>query len=241
MANKKTVLLTGYKGFIGEYLTPYINPDIVIDLKDGENILSCPLPDADVVIHLAAQPGVINSMKDPVHTVNNNITGTVRLLTHYKNAKFIFASSGGTIQETIESPYGLSKFCGEEFVKLMSDNYVILRFANVYGKGSRSVADKFLNNDITIYGDGSAERTYVYIDDLIRGIKQSLSWPQGTYYFGSDQTYTVKEIAEVVGKPIKYEGWRKGELRNANLKNTTPDWQPTKDLMEYIKEAVCSQ
>ena len=181
------VLLTGHKGFIGGHLTS----DVGIDLKDGENILSCPLPDADVVIHLAAQPGVINSMKDPVHTVNNNITGTVRLLNHYKDAKFIFASSGGTIQETIESPYGLSKFCGEKFVKLMSKNYVILRFANVYGHGSRSVIDKFLNEDITIYGDGSAMRTYVHIDDLVRGIKQAIDWPTGTYYFGSEQNYSV--------------------------------------------------
>lgn len=229
------VLLTGHKGFIGGHLTS----DVGIDLKDGENILSCPLPDADVVIHLAAQPGVINSMKDPVHTVNNNITGTVRLLNHYKDAKFIFASSGGTIQETIESPYGLSKFCGEEFVKLMSKNYVILRFANVYGHGSRSVIDKFLNEDITIYGDGSAMRTYVHIDDLVRGIKQAIDWPTGTYYFGSEQNYSVNEIAKAIGKPIKYGDWREGELKNANLKNTTPDWKPTKDVMEYIKEELC--
>jgi nucleoside-diphosphate-sugar epimerase len=194
------------------------------------------LPEADTVIHLAAQPGVINSMKDPVNTVNNNITGTVRLLQHYKNAKFIFASSGGTIQETIECPYGLSKFCGEEFVKMMHDNYVILRFANVYGKNSRSVIDKFLRDDITIYGDGSAMRTYVYIDDLVRGIIQSLNWDKGTYHFGSDQNHSVKEIADLIGKPIIYEDWREGELKNAILKNTTPNWTPKIDVVKYIRE-----
>lgn len=230
------ILVTGHLGFIGSYLTRELDCD-GIDLKAGTNILTCELPPADIVIHLAAQPGVINSMVDPTHTVNTNITGTVRLLKHYKDSKFIFASSGGTIQETIECPYGLSKKCGEDFVKLMHDNYVILRFANVYGKGSRSVIDKFLNNDITIYGDGSAMRTYVYIDDLIRGIKQAIDWPKGTYYFGSNQDYSVKEIAEMIGKPITYQNWRQGELKHAKLKNTTPDWEPTVDVKEYI----CSQ
>jgi UDP-glucose 4-epimerase len=233
------ILVTGGSGFIGTYLLKELDAKN-IDLKQGENILSCDLPDADVVIHLAAQPGVINSMVDPVHTVNTNITGTVRLLKRYPKAKFIFASSGGTIQETIECPYGLSKFCCEEFIKLMHDNYVILRFANVYGKGSRSVIDKFLNNDIEIYGDGSAMRTYVYIDDLVRGIKQSLSWPKGTYYFGSDQNYSVGEIARAIGKPIIYKDWREGELKNAFLENTTPDWKPTMTVKEYINAIKCN-
>jgi len=233
------ILVTGHLGFIGPYLIEQLKVygyDVIgIDLKEGKNILSCDLPEADIVIHLAAQPGVVYSMEDPVHTVDTNITGTVRLLHHYKNAKFIFASSGGTIQETIECPYGLSKFCGEEFVKLMSDNYVILRFANVYGKNSRSVIDKFYKDDkVVIYGDGSAMRTYVFIDDLVRGIIQSIGWDKGTYHFGSDQNYSVQEIADLIGKPITYEGWRKGELKNATLKNTTPDWQPFMDVKEYI-------
>jgi UDP-glucose 4-epimerase len=237
------VLVTGHLGFIGQYLIKElekITTVVGIDLKEGENILSCKLPEVAVVIHLAAQPGVINSMKDPIHTVNTNITGTVRLLQHYKDAKFIFASSGGTIQETIECPYGLSKFCGEEFVKLMHDNYSILRFANVYGKNSRSVIDKFLREDkITIYGDGSAMRTYVYIDDLVSGIIDSIDWETGTYHFGSSQNHSVKEIADLIGKPITYKGWREGELKNATLKNTTPNWQPKMDVKQYIKEAKC--
>ena len=235
MANQiAKIVVTGHRGFIGSYLMKEINA-VGLDKTEGNDILDCDLPDADIVIHLAAQPGVIKSMKDPVATVHNNITGTVRLAQKYKNAKFIFASTGGAIQDTILSPYGLSKECAERFVKMLFSDYVILRFANVYGKGSRSVADKFLNGDITIYGDGSATRNYVYIDDLVRGIIQSINWPKGTYCFGSDQNYTVLEIAEAVGKPIKFEDWRQGELKNSSLKNTTPDWKPTKDLMEYIK------
>jgi nucleoside-diphosphate-sugar epimerase len=234
------ILITGHRGFIGSYLIKKLDA-IGIDLVEGNDILSCDLPEVDVVIHLAAQPGVVKSFEDPIETTRTNILGTVRLLKHYKNAKFIFASTGGAIQDEIPSPYGWSKYCAEGFVKLLHDNYVILRFANVYGKGSRSVADKFLKEDIVIYGDGSATRTYVHIDDLIRGIIMALDWPKGSYFFGSKQNYSVLDIAKATGKPYKFENWRKGELVHSSLKNTTIGWEPTIDVIDYIKQNICSQ
>lgn len=234
------ILVTGHKGFIGSYLTPALKKAghkvVGMDLKDGQDILDSPLPKVDAVIHLAAQPGVIKSIEDPVNTVKQNVLGTVRLAHRYKNTRFLFASTGGAIQDTIESPYGLSKYCCEEFIKMLCKDYVILRFANIYGKGSRSVADKFLQGDIHIYGDGSATRTYLYVEDLVRGIIQALEWPRGLYKFGSDQTYTVKQIAKAIRKPIEIHPWRTGELKKSSLENTTPDWEATVDLMDYIKE-----
>lgn len=230
----KKILITGHMGFIGSYLIKELDA-VGLDIKEGNDILHCDLPDADLVIHLAAQPGVIASVQDPFNSARTNILGTVRLAKRYTDTRFIFASSGGTIQEKIESPYGLSKFCCEEYIKLLCNDYVILRFANIYGKGSRSVIDKFIHEDIHIYGDGTATRTYLYIDDLIQGILKSLDWPTGSYCFGSHQNYTVLQIAQAVGKPIQFEDWRKGELKHSSLKNTTPNWKPHMDVMEYIK------
>lgn len=234
------IVVTGHRGFIGSYLTRNLDDYVGLDKVEGNDILNCDLPPADVVVHLAAQPGVIASMDDPWQTYLNNVMGTVRLVERCKDAKFIFASTGGAIQEeAAESPYGLSKLACEQFIKLRHPNYVILRFSNIYGKGSRSVIDKFLNEDeITIYGDGSATRTYCHVDDLVRGIIQSLDWPKGEYYFGSGQTYTVKQLAEATGKPIKYESWRPGEIRYSSLVNTAIDWTPTIDALDYIKANV---
>lgn len=234
------ILVTGYKGYIGSHLMKLLPNAIGIDYMDGNDILTCPLPDADIVIHLAAQAGVVRSWGDPTETVRINTLGTVRLAEKYKDSKFIFASTGGAIQDEIISPYGLSKYCAELFVKMLFNNYVILRFANVYGKErSRSVIDHFLSSDvITIYGDGSQNRTFVHVDDLLRGIMRAIDWPKGSYYFGSDQNYTILELAKATGKPIKFEPFRKGELLNSYLKNTTPDWQPNIDALEYIKEYV---
>jgi len=234
------ILVTGHLGFIGSYLLPALKDHEVIgmDIKEGNDILTADLPDVDLVIHLAAQPGVIRSVEDPEGTFINNLVGTARLAKRYKNTKFIFASTGGAIQERIESPYGLSKLAAEDYIKMTCKEYVILRFANVYGKGSRSVVDKFLNGDITIYGDGSATRTYVFVDDLVRGIIQAIDWQTGSYYFGTPQNYTVQQLAEATGKPISYADWRPGELRYSSLKNTTPDWESTTDVIDYIHESL---
>lgn len=230
-------VVTGYKGFIGSHLIKRLDA-IGIDVLDGNDILDCDLPNADVVIHLAAISDVIESVDNPTQTVRNNIEGTVRLLKYYPNAKFIFASSGGTIQDDIASPYGMSKYCAEEFIKMMHpNNYVILRFGNVFGPGGHCVIDKFINGDVNIYGDGSATRTYTHVDDIVTAILLSLDWASGTYLLGGAKTYTVDELANATGKPITYMPKREGELDHATVANTTPNWQPTIDAKEYI----CSQ
>lgn len=233
------VVVSGHLGFVGSYLMPYLPTAKGLDIKEGNDILTCELPDADLVIHLAAQPGVVKSMDNPMENAHNNICGTLRLLEHYKDAKFIFASSGGTIQESIESPYGLSKYVGEEYIKLLHKNYVILRFCNVYGEGSRSVVDKWLKEDeLTIYGDGKTMRIYGYVEDVVDGILKSMDWPTGTYKLGSDQRYSVLDIAKAIGKPYHHEPARQGEITHDRsfLPNETPNWEPKMDVMDYIRE-----
>lgn len=230
-----TTLITGGSGFIGSHL----NADINLDIKDSNDVLECELPDADVIIHLAAEPGVVASVADPLSNARTNILGTIRLLERYPEAKFIFASSGGTIQETIESPYGLSKYTCEEYIKMLHpDNYVILRLPNVYGLGSRSVVDKFLNEDeLTIYGDGLSYRIYGYVGDVVRAIVQSLDWPSGTYSLGTKQRYNVLQLAQAMEKSYHFEPARRGEITHAHsqLPNTTPDWEAEVELTDYIR------
>ena len=232
------ILVTGHKGYVGPHLMKRLGSQAIgLDIKDGNDIVTCNLPKVDVVIHLAAQPGVIKSFEDPVETVRTNTYGTVRLWEKYKDTKFIFASTGGAIQKEILSPYGLSKYCAEEFIKMLFSNYAILRFANVYGReGSRSVIDKFINKPITIYGDGLQTRIFVHIDDLIRGIIASINWPKGSYYFGDEKAYTVLELAQATGKPYKFAPRREGEILHPVLKNTTPNWKSIINPIDYIKK-----
>lgn len=234
------ICVTGHMGFIGSRLVKELPGEVIgLDIKEGNDILTCDLPEADVIIHLAAEPGVIASMIDPFKNAQTNILGTIRLIKYYSGKKFIFSSSGGTIQESIESPYGFSKYACEEYIKLLSDYYTILRFPNVYGKGSRSVVDKWLNEDeLTIYGDGETYRIYAYVDDVVQAILKSLDWTTGTYKLGTTQRYSVNQIAEAIGKPITHAPAREGEITHdrSELPNTTPDWEAQLDVLDYIKE-----
>lgn len=237
------IVVTGHLGFVGRRLTQYLdNKDFIgLDRKEGNDILTCDLPEAEVVIHLAAEPGVIDSVKDPYKSAENNILGTIRLAQKYKDARFIFASSGGTIQEKIESPYGLSKYTAEKYIEMLCNDPVILRFPNVYGENSRSVVDKWLAEDtLTIYGDGNTYRIFAHVDDVVRAIVQSLDWEKGLYHLGTNDRYSVKEVAATMRKPIIYEPARRGEITHdrSMLVNTTPDWEAEVELMEYIDDRV---
>lgn len=235
------ILITGHLGFVGSYLIQRMESYMGIDRKEGNDILTCDLPNADIVIHLAAEPDVLDSVRRPFKNAETNILGTIRLARRYKTSKFIFASSGGAIQETIESPYGLSKYCAEEYIKMLSDNYVILRFPNIYGRHSRSVIDRFINGPVDIWGDGTSTRTYAHVSDIVDGIIQAMDWEKGLYKLGTDQYYTVKELAEATGKPINYSPKKKGELLHSILHNETPNWKPTIDAINYIKQSICNR
>lgn len=235
---KNKILITGSEGFIVSHLIKELGCFIGLDIKTGNNILTCGLPDADIIIHMAAQTDVIASIADPIEDAKTNILGTIRLAKRYKNKRFIFTSSGGAIQEKIESPYGLSKFCAEEYIKMICNNYVILRFPNVYGERSRSVVDKFINNkECDIYGDGTATRDYVHVLDIVKAIESSMDWKKGLYSLGSEKSTTVLELAEATGKKINFLPKVKGEVDHSIVPNTA-EWKAEVDVINYIRKLI---
>lgn len=224
------ILVTGYKGFIGQELTPLIEEEWVgIDVREGMNLLTCPLPEVDTIIHLAAQSSVESSWSDPVHD-SDNLKMTVRLAHHYPNSKIIYAQSAASVDQS--SPYGFSKWAAGEYLKRFHENTVHLVFPNIYGEGSRSVVDIFKETDpVTVYGDGLSVRDYVHVGDLIQGILKAVHWDAGEYEMGSGKATTVLELAK--GKQKVFAPARK-EARESVLRNTTPDWEPSTDVMEYL-------
>lgn len=231
-------LITGHKGFIGRYLFDKLKGDGLsgIDLQEGDDLLNTEhFPKVDIVYHLAARTSVIDSVEDPEGDALHNIIATIKLCKAYPDTRIIFTSSGGAIQEKIESPYGLSKFCCEEYIKLLCKNYVICRLPNVYGTGSKSVVDKFINaNELVLYNYGKNERTYVHVSDIVKGLLKAKEWRTGTYHLGHDKTTTTKQIAEATSKPYTETPPVPGELEISKVKNTTPNWKPEIDLMKYI-------
>jgi len=221
-------LITGGKGFIGSKLHYKIG-GYTIDLKDGQNLITCELPDADIIFHLAAQSSVESSWHDPQHDMDN-LKMTARLVKEYPNAKIIYANSCASINP--KSPYGFSKKVSGDYLKTFHDNVVNLIFPNIYG-GTKSVVDIFKGKDkVTIYGDGEQIRDYVHVDDIVEGLIKAQNWPAGDYFMGSGISTSVLQLAE--GKEVKFAPKRKEE-REVVVPNTTPDWTPEYNVLEYIQ------
>lgn len=153
---------------------------------------------ADVVFHTAAVPRVPYSIEHPVETTDENITGTVSVLTAAARAKVrrvVYSSSGSSygdqatmpLVETMPAnpvhPYGLQKYVGELFTKMWPGIYgietVSLRYFNVYGPGldpngpyalaiGRFLKAALDNESIVIYGDGTITRDFTHVRDVAR-------------------------------------------------------------------------
>jgi nucleoside-diphosphate-sugar epimerase len=141
------------------------------------------------VIHLAARAGLRRSKFYPDEFISTNILGTqniVEMCNKHKVEKLIFYSSssvfgrGGVLPflETNEkepmSLYGISKLAGEKIVNNAEVKTVIVRPFTVYGEEGRKdeVVYRWLEQyknglPITVYGDGSSCRGYVYVKDLV--------------------------------------------------------------------------
>jgi UDP-glucuronate 4-epimerase len=158
------------------------------------------------VIHLAARAGVCPSIDDPFIYVQTNVMGTVTLLelaAQHSVANFVYASSssvyGGSEKECFSekdivdmpvSQYAATKKSCELFASTYHSLYGLnctgLRFFTVYGpRGRPDMAPfKFIHrvmNGITIdqYGDGTSERDYTYIDDVVNGVVLAVDKPLG--------------------------------------------------------------
>lgn len=224
---------------------------IIADIRDRDAIKNA-MEDITMVIHLAAYGSVVESTSDIITNFEINARGTLNMLdAAYTNGvkKFIFASTGGAIVGDAEppvnelspsrpkSPYGASKMTGEAYCFAYSGTFklptVILRFANIYGPNSAhktsatTVFCKALlaKKPITIFGDGSASRDFLYVEDLCNGIILALEKdvsPGTVLHLATANETTVKEFVNILlqvsgqlNHPVEYLPARPGEiLRN---------------------------
>ena len=155
----------------------------------------------DLCIHLAASPGVLPSVDNAEEYHLNNVTGTSNLLKTLNEVgikKIIFASSSSVYKDngiglfkeqenetSPLSPYGKTKLKGEsllaEYHKKMGFDVLILRLFSVYGPKIRpdlalfKFANAMLENKpISIYGDGTSQRDYTHIKDVVKGMLSAI-------------------------------------------------------------------
>jgi UDP-glucose 4-epimerase len=228
----------------------------------------------DIVIHHAAQIDVQKSIHNPFEDAGINISGTVNLLKAAVGSgvrKFIYASSAAVYgspeflpvtEQHAKVPisfYGVSKYVPEYYIQTFAGlydlEYVILRYANVYGirqdpKGEGGVISIFLDRmlkgeSITVFGDGSQTRDFIYVGDVAEANLKAVRYGRNAVCnIGTGENVSLNEligIFEDVGQReqnVLYGNTRKGDIIHSCLANTEAleklQWQPQTTLREGL-------
>ncbi|AHF10349.1 SDR family NAD(P)-dependent oxidoreductase [Dehalobacter restrictus] len=227
------------------------------------------------VIHLAAYAGVRPSIQNPELYVNVNINGTMNILEclrEYRIKRFIFASSSSvygnnekvpfseddSVDQPI-SPYAATKKAGEllcyTYHHLYNLSVACLRFFTVYGPRQRPdlAIHKFTNlitsgKPVPFYGDGTTQRDYTYIDDIVDGILKALDWVNhketryGIFNLGESKTISLSEMVQELEKNLQ----KKAQLDSlpdqpGDVKNTYADIMKSKQLLGYQPTTMFSE
>ena len=190
------------------------------------------LQQIDFVFHLISTTVPASSDKNPYYDIETNVKSSIKLFemcVEKKVKKVVFISSGGTvygdagddkISETHVtqpiSPYGIGKVTIEHFLRYFKAtknmNYIVYRLANPYGPlqnlyAKQGIIPIFMrkimeDETITIYGDGSMQRDYIYIDDVTRMIVGSFEKNNkySEYNIGSSKGTSIMQILEGIEK-----------------------------------------
>jgi nucleoside-diphosphate-sugar epimerase len=183
----------------------------------------------DYVFHYAALVGVTRTLQNPVKVLDD-VQGIRNVLMLSKNTgvkRIFYSSSSEVYGEPVvmpqheyttplnsRLPYAVVKNIGEAYCRSYHQeyklDYTIFRFFNTYGPNqspdfvmSRFINAALINNDITVYGDGSQSRTFCYIDDNIDICIKILledKYKNDVFNIGSDQEITIYELADTIIK-----------------------------------------
>ena len=237
----------------------------------------------DVLNHHAALISVTQSVREPRETFATNAVGTLNAVLAFalsgpQKKKVIFSSTGGAIYGNPKripadestppdpfSPYALTKQIDEQIIDYLAKaydmNYVIFRYANVYGprqkaQGGAGIFPIFTNlmrqgRTPTIFGDGKKTRDYVYVEDVARasvlalkkGVRTTLNIASAKET-SDDEVYSA--IAKALGfkKKALYTPKRAGEVyrisMSAKKAKRVIGWSPRYSLAEGVAKTLQS-
>jgi UDP-glucose 4-epimerase len=208
---------------------------------------------ADTMFHLAAGAGVVDSIENPIENFDLNARGTLLALWAAKQAgvgRFVFSSSNAPLGDNAYpasedkplaplSPYGAGKATGEAYCSAFFGAYgfdaVAVRFSNAYGQRSArksNVIPLFIRRimagqPLTIYGDGSQTRDFVFVSDLANGLIRTAETPAvggEIFQLASGVETSLNELVSLLSEvsgvtpELRYEPPRAGEIqRNYSL------------------------
>lgn len=197
---------------------------LLLDLTDAD--LPTLFEGADVVYHLAGQPGVRASWgEDFLPYVSRNVAATQRVLEAARTVpglKVVYASSSSvygaaetypTHEETYPrpvSPYGVTKLAAEHLCEVYRTTSEVptasLRLFTVYGPRqrpdmafSRLIDAALAGHAFHLYGDGEQSRDFTFVGDVVTAMRQAAisSWT-GVANIGGGSTTTMNVVVDIL-------------------------------------------
>jgi len=226
---------------------------------DTRNISELLTVQADLVFHLGEYSRVEQSFQDFRKVWHYNKIGTFEVLEYCKNtgAKLIYAGSStkfgdGGLNRS-ESPYAWSKASNTELIKNYGDwfnlEYAIAYFYNAYGpreisSGKYSTliavfAEKMRKKQpLTVVSPGHQKRNFTHVSDIVEGLILIAEKGCGDNFgIGSEEEFSILEIANKFGGAIEYLPERRGNRMKADLitdKTRSLGWKCQNSIDEYI-------
>jgi UDP-glucose 4-epimerase len=221
------------------------------DLLDTKALRKA-LRDCDAVMHLAAVSDVNHVVANPKRAELVNVRGTASLLEAARDAEigrvvyastiWVYDDAQGVepLDETTQLSvprhlYTATKLTGESYCRSYDELYglehTVVRFGIPYGPRARPstvlaafVARAKAGEPLTVTGDGSQSRRFVYVEDLAAGTVAALAPAAAgrTYNLVGDESVTILEIAQVVKRLVRdveilHGPDRPGDLRPAAI------------------------
>lgn len=257
-------------------LAVYADPSLTIVEADIRDLnFSTAIDSPDVIVHLAAKTGVRPSITDPEGYYDVNVKGTQRLLEFAREKKvpqFVFASSSSVygVNKNIPwkeeeklmpiSPYAASKLAaemlGHVYHSLFGIRFLALRFFTVYGPSQRPdlAIHRFVKHilkeeELPVFGDGSSQRDYTYVSDVVAGILAAIEYRQSGFEIlnlGNNHSVSllslIHTIETVLGKKanIRYLPQQPGDVpvTSADISKATMllNYKPVTSLEDGIRE-----
>lgn len=233
-ANKITLVDKSRLFFCADVMAENVK---IVETDLGMNMDYSILKNSDVVYHLISTNVPTTSNQHISQDIETNVLFSSHLFEaciKYGVKKVVFMSSGGTVygkesacplsEKTPTNPissYGVQKVTIEKLLYLYNYmyglDYRIIRLANPYGPYQRpngilgavtTFTYKALRGDvITVYGDGSVIRDFIYIDDAVRGILNIVNGENAphTFNLGCGYGTSISEVLDAVKLALGHE------------------------------------
>lgn len=231
----------------------------------------------DCVIHLAALADIVPSIERPEEYLEVNVRGTIKTLENMRFhgvPRIVYAASSScygipekyptseTSSASPEYPYALSKYLGElvvlHWMKVYAISGISLRLFNVFGNRARTkgsygavlgvfIGQKLANLPLTIVGNGSQMRDFIYVKDVARAFMLAAvsSRTNEIYNVGSGIPVSIKHLADTISDNQVHIPKRPGEpdITHADIGKISSElgWEPQYSFLEGLTEAISDQ